>query len=154
MSDNNSFSIQTLLLYRLYHISTIHERIVYTRNMPRLAGVTLIEWRVMGNIASGVNTFTDLASELILDRGQLSKLVKGLQKKQLIEKVKSPQDARKSVLKLSAEGEERKTLIVDMAKQYEAVILNGLSEEQRQGFEQAMQIIEGNMREYWHDKDD
>lgn len=153
MQKPTSFSIQTLLLYRLYHISTIHERLIYTRNMPRISGVSLIEWRVMGNIASGINTFTDLAHELLLDRGQLSRLVKQLQNKDLIRKIQCPKDGRKSALELTPKGEDTKELIVDMAKKYEEVILHGLTEEQRQGFETTMQVIESNMRGVWDEND-
>ena len=73
------FSIQSLLSYKLHHIGAIHERIAYA-NMTRITNVTLPEWRVMGNIASGKVTFTQLAEELLLDKGQLSNIIKQLEK--------------------------------------------------------------------------
>ncbi len=142
------FSMQELLPYKLYHISAIHERIAFA-NMTRITGVTLSEWRVMGNVACGFVTFTRLAEELLLDKGQLSNIIKQLQKKQLIEKRKSTLDGRQINLSLTPLGEEKKRFIIDMAHKYLETIEQGLDKSERKALHSALTIVEQNARAFW-----
>ncbi len=142
------FSIQSLLSYKLHHIGAIHERIAYA-NMTRITNVTLPEWRVMGNIASGKVTFTQLAEELLLDKGQLSNIIKQLEKKQLVEKRKSANDGRKTLLSLTPLGLQKKVLIVNMAQQFQRVLGQGLTQAEHDLLSSALVKLECNVRNYW-----
>ncbi len=148
MPSNDGFSIQSLLPYRLYHISAIHERIVYA-NMTRDTGVTLPEWRIMGNVASGINTFTALQKELLVDQGQLSNSIKQLQHKGLLQKHKSNVDRRQTILSLTEQGVQKKTVIKDMAANYEVIALQKLSAEDVRVLDKALAVVERNLKAFW-----
>jgi DNA-binding MarR family transcriptional regulator len=153
MDDDESINntpIQSLLPYKLYHISAIHERIAYA-NMTRMTGVTLPEWRIMGNIASGIDSFTELTKELVVDPGQLSNSIKQLQAKGLLEKRKSTIDRRQTILSLSALGKEKKVFILDMAKAYEDMALAGLDKGQIETLNHALATVESNIRNFWRE---
>ena len=153
VSNLEGFSIQDLLPYKLYHINAIHERIVYA-NMTRTTNGTLPEWRVMGNIASGIVTFTQLADELLLDKGQLSNVIKQLERKQLVEKQKSALDGRKMILSLTDLGKEKKTFIIDMATRYRDVIEQGLDLHESAALYSALDKVEKNIRNFWSNNHD
>ena len=147
-ADKPAFAIQDLLPYQLYQIGAIHERIVYT-NMFRMTNITLAEWRVMGNIASGICTFTELAKELILDKGQLSNIITHQHRKGLVEKRKSTTDGRKTYLVLSSLGEERTKFIVKMANNFQTLITQGISEEEQLILRKALNQVDHNIRSFW-----
>ena len=66
---------------------------------------SLTEVRVLYEIAQrGTSTAAELARELDLDGGYLSRLLNGLVRRQLLTRSPSPTDARQSLLQLSAEG--------------------------------------------------
>src|SRR3569833_2596029 len=83
----------------------------YTRRIGVLAEgllnspYSLTEVRVMYEIAhrSGV-TAAELADELDLDRGYLSRLLKGFETKKLLAKAASPNDGRRQHLRLTPAG--------------------------------------------------
>jgi DNA-binding MarR family transcriptional regulator len=142
------FSIQSLLTYKIHHIGAIHERIGYD-NLTRITGLTLSQWRVVGNIASGLTTFTELLNELLLDPGQLSNIIKQLQEKKLIEKNKSNIDRRQIFLSISPLGQEIVGTVIEIADKFQKVALRNLSSQEVEVLEQSLVKIEANMRQFW-----
>jgi DNA-binding MarR family transcriptional regulator/GNAT superfamily N-acetyltransferase len=83
----------------------------YTRQIGLLQGAflqspfSLTEGRVLYELSRReVATASDLAAELGLDHGYLSRILRGFENKGLIRRTRSPQDARQSHLALTAKG--------------------------------------------------
>lgn len=84
----------------------------YTRRLGLLnevlldSGFTLTEARVLFELADrGEATATDLRTDLGLDAGYLSRMLKAFERKRLVTKTRSEEDGRQSLLALSAEGQ-------------------------------------------------
>ncbi|MBM9485638.1 bifunctional helix-turn-helix transcriptional regulator/GNAT family N-acetyltransferase [Pseudomonas sp. ICBG1301] len=104
---------------------------------------SLTEIRVMYELSSrGDLTSADLCQMLGLDAGYLSRLIKGFEKKGLVEKVRSVTDARAVQLHLSDLG--RSVLApLEQKTQLEVIaLLQGLPELQQQQLTAAMQRIQ------------
>lgn len=146
--EPQGFSIQSLLTYKIYHIGAIHKRIGYD-NLTRITGVTMSQWRVLGNIASGLSTFTELLNELLLDPGQLSNTIKQLQAKKLIKKTKSNIDRRQKLLLITPLGQEIVGTVMEIADKFYPVLFQNLSSQEIEVLEQSLTKIEANMRQFW-----
>ena len=104
---------------------------------------SLTEIRVMYELSSrGDLTSTDLCQMLSLDAGYLSRLISGLEKKGLIQKVRSITDARAVQLHLSDLGRSVLAPLEQQTQQEVIALLSALPEPQQQQLTAAMQRIQ------------
>ena len=104
---------------------------------------SLTEVRVLYEIAQReAPTAAEIARELKLDSGYLSRLLNGFERRSLITRESSPTDARQSHLRLSSSG---RTIWEDLnarASERIEAMLAPLPEERRQDITRAMQTLE------------
>ncbi len=104
------------------------------------SGFSLTEVRVIYEIANRDGlTITDLARDLILDNGYLSRLVRGLKDRQLITSVVSPADGRQQILALTAEGAELYTSLANRSQSEMMQLISGLEEQDQRSLMAALQ---------------
>lgn len=104
---------------------------------------SLTEARILFEIGSHDNfTASDLSLEIGIDSGQLSRILARLEKRSLIEKVRSETDGRQRFLYLTRKGEEALNFINNHADQEVAQMLKPLSEEEQKQLLGAMSKIE------------
>jgi len=104
---------------------------------------SLTEIRVMYELSSrGDLTSADLCQMLSLDAGYLSRLISGLEKKGLIQKVRSITDARAVQLHLSDLGRSVLAPLEEKTQQEVIALLSALPEPQQQQLTAAMQRIQ------------
>lgn len=104
---------------------------------------SLTEIRVMYELSSrGDLTSADLCQMLSLDAGYLSRLISGLEKKGLIQKVRSITDARAVQLHLSDLGRSVLAPLEEKTQQEVMALLSALPEPQQQQLTAAMQRIQ------------
>ena len=104
---------------------------------------SLTEIRVMYELSSrGDLTSADLCQMLSLDAGYLSRLISGLEKKGLIQKVRSITDARAVQLHLSDLGRSVLAPLEEKTQQEVMALLSALPELQQQQLTAAMQRIQ------------
>src|SRR3569833_57185 len=121
----------------------------YTRRFGVLAEgllnspYSLTEVRVMYEIAhrSGV-TAAELADELDLDRGYLSRLLKGFETMKLLAKAASPDDGRRQHLRLTPAGLRVFEPLERRAQEHVKGMLTALDEERRGALLQGMEVIQ------------
>ena len=105
---------------------------------------SLTEARILFEIANRDDlSGSDLSRELGLDPGYLSRILSGLERRNLIEKTPSKADARRRLLALTPEGEDAFSLLDARSRQEVAQMLGELSEEEQRRLLQAMRTIEG-----------
>jgi len=96
--------VRDLLMYRIARIATIADRSGQTI-ISRRFGLTLGAWRVLGVIhAFAPVTLTELAGELYLDKGQLSRSISDLIDSGLVRHAAGQRNRRQTFLELTAEG--------------------------------------------------
>jgi|KBSMisStaDraftv2_1062788.scaffolds.fasta_scaffold38429_3 DNA-binding MarR family transcriptional regulator/N-acetylglutamate synthase-like GNAT family acetyltransferase len=122
----------------------------YTRRIGVLAEglldspYSLTEVRVMYEIAhrSGV-TAAELADELDLDRGYLSRLLKGFEAKKLLARAVSLEDGRRQHLRLTPAGLRVFEPLERRSQEQVEGMLTALDEERRGALLQGMEVIQG-----------
>ena len=104
---------------------------------------SLTEVRVMYEIAhrSGV-TAGELADDLDLDRGYLSRLLKGFETKKLLAKAPSPEDGRRQHLRLTAAGLRVFEPLERRSQEQVKGMLTALDEERRGALLKGMEVIQ------------
>jgi DNA-binding MarR family transcriptional regulator/N-acetylglutamate synthase-like GNAT family acetyltransferase len=122
----------------------------YTRQIGALqehllkSPFSLTEARVLYELAhQDETTATVLGEELGLDAGYLSRLLRGLQKRGLIEKRPSKTDGRQSLLRLTERGQKAFARINTDSSDEVGAMLNELPDDVQSRLVEAMQTIEG-----------
>lgn len=104
---------------------------------------SLTEVRIMFELANSDNsTASKLSRELGLDAGYLSRILARFEEQGLTERVRSEQDGRQFLIRLTAEGMKVFSLLDQRSRNEVAEILNELSEEDQQKLLRSMHHIE------------
>ncbi len=104
---------------------------------------SLAEVRVLYEIAHRRQpSATELCEELGLDPGYLSRILRGLEKRGLVNKSPSPKDGRQSLLGMTARGRQTFATLDERQNQEVAALLQALSPAQQARLAEAMRSIE------------
>lgn len=132
----------------------------YTRQIGALdeglleSTFSLAEARVIYEMANREGTTaSELSSELDLDAGYLSRMLKAFQKRGLIEKNNSAADARQSILTLSGGGRKEFAKLDRMSRDQIDALLRKLSTSEQKRLLQAMKTIESLLSSEDHAED-
>ena len=135
------------------HTTHIHAIRRFNRFYTRKIGVleetmlqtpfTLTEARIIYEIGhDGPTTAKTLSQSLGMDGGYLSRTLRTLQEKGLVDKQASETDGRQYVLSLTPEGQSTYEQLDDTSAREIALMVNRLSEDQQQHLVTAMQSVE------------
>ena len=126
----------------------------YTRRIGVLRGgllgseFSLPQARVLYEVArSAQPTSTELARELDLDLGYLSRLLQSLKKRRLVRARPSPQDARRSLLSLTARGQKAFAVLDSRSREEVAGMLGKLPGAAQARLVEAMKTVESLLGE-------
>ncbi len=134
--------------------SVRHFNRVFTRRIGVLregllhSPYSLAEARILFEIAHRDDvSASDLSDSLGLDPGYLSRILAGLEQKELVSKVRSEVDGRRWLLSLTPAGEEAFSLLDARSREEVAEMLGNLSEADQRRLLDAMQTIESVLDE-------
>ena len=126
---------------------------LYTRQLGLLdqgllgSEFTLTEARVLYELANhGETTATEIARELGIDLGYLSRLIKKFDRRRYIKRTRSPTDARQSRLRLTEKGRTVFDPLDRAARSQIAAMIGPMTREQRGELVAAMQRIRRLLR--------
>lgn len=124
---NPTSDIRDLLSYRLAHMTSLNDRSGHA-HISEAFGVTLGDWRALGNIEARTPlTLSELARAMLIDKGQLSRTVAGLVERGWVLEKQSAADRRTAALSLSAEGRRQHSRIMAFARERNAVVTGVLT---------------------------
>ena len=140
MSDNDAYQrVEDVRRFNRFYtkqIGILHEGLL---GSP----FSLAEARVLYELAHREKpTATELAKELGLDAGYLSRIFRGFQKRDLIEKLPSPVDGRQSLLVLTAQGRETFAPLNTRSHEEIDALLSHLAPTEQKRLIEAMHSIE------------
>ncbi len=105
---------------------------------------SVTEARVVYELASHERaTATELGNELGLDAGQLSRILRDLKKRGLLDRRPSDTDGRKSILRLTEKGQKAFALLNARSQHGIEALLNKATPEDQNRLVEAMRAIEG-----------
>jgi DNA-binding MarR family transcriptional regulator/GNAT superfamily N-acetyltransferase len=117
-------------------IGVLRERLLHSPH-------SLTEARILFEIAHRQTaTAAELARDLGLDAGYLSRTLAGLEQQGLVDKLRTAQDGRQRLIRLTSAGETTFALLDQRSRDEVAELLNDLDEEDQQRLLKAMHIIE------------
>lgn len=108
---------------------------------------SLTESRILFEIANSEHpTASNLTHDLGLDAGYVSRILARFEEKGLVQKERSPKDARQRILKLTPEGEKEFSKLNERSTNEITELLEDLSEGEQQQLVNAMKTVEGLIR--------
>lgn len=126
---------------------------VFTRRIGVLregllhSSYSLAEARILFELAHREDTSaSDLARELGLDPGYLSRTLARLEEQGLVARARSERDGRRRVISLTSTGEDAFEMLDSRSREEVAEMLGGLSEVDRRRLLEAMGTIEGTLQ--------
>lgn len=122
--------IRDLVMFRMARLTAIGERAA-GRWLNKLYGMSVNEWRVMALVhAMEPVRSSDISTYLMMDTGQLSRVVRSLTNKKLIEARISTRDARSSELRLTPSGREQHDRMLTFVAARNEVTVSSLTHEE------------------------
>jgi DNA-binding MarR family transcriptional regulator len=132
-------TIRELLSYRLHQVANLLSRGAEMR-YRREFGVSLWEWRTVALLggATEPQSLNELARAAGMDKGQMSRVVSGLTKKNMISREADANDARGIRLSLTPSGRKLYRKLIGAAAERNDAFLGCLSAQERACLEKAM----------------
>lgn len=125
--------LEHFLPYRLSVLSNRISRAIAAGYRERF-GLSVTEWRVMAVLgrAAGLSA-SEVAQRTAMDKVAVSRAVATLLERDLLERRMADDDRRRSVLALSSRGRSVYGEVAPMALAFEARLLDGVSQAERDG---------------------
>jgi DNA-binding MarR family transcriptional regulator len=130
-ADIADFRLADFLPYRLSILSNTVSRAIARLYADRF-GLAIPDWRIVAVLrAFGPSSQIEVCGHTLMDKVTVSRAVSRLLQAGLIVRETDPQDRRRAVLSLSADGRAVHQRIVPLARAREATLLAALSAEER-----------------------
>ncbi len=133
-AGSDRFDLGSLLGYHLQRLAGSLASLAQ-REVEELAGVTLPEYRILAILHSaGPAGVVALQQALFIDKAWISRTVAKLQERGLVSPSSDPADARRTLLRLTPNGERVAVLLTERSLQRQARVLKDLSPTEIQQF--------------------
>ncbi|WP_422375853.1 MarR family winged helix-turn-helix transcriptional regulator [Roseibium sp.] len=130
-SDQPVLQLRHFLPYRLNHLAETVSR-SFSKIYADTYGIGIPEWRVLATLGEHREmTARDVSQATSMHKTKVSRAVAALEKQDLIQRVKNPEDQREQTLKLSKEGIAVYEDIVPRALAYSRQLEDALTDDQK-----------------------
>jgi len=142
-------TIRELLSYRLHQVANLLSRGAEMR-YRREFGVSLWEWRTVALLggAGEPQSLNELARAAGMDKGQMSRVVSGLTRKEIVSREADADDARGIQLSLTRDGLKLYRKLIRAAAERNSAFLGCLSVQERACLEKAMTKLASEARSF------
>lgn len=146
-AQDTQTNVNTLPLHQFltYRLSRVQAKLnaQATRILREASGITLTQWRIIALVgAAGETRLSQLAREAALDKGLLSRNLKGLIEDGVIATRPDESDHRAQVLSLSAKGAEIFERTLPVSRERQRKLRAGLTEEELSVFRRVLDKLE------------
>ena len=142
--SNPALRLSEYLPYRLAITSNRVSRMAARAYRARF-GLSIWEWRTLAILGEGRSiTAQDLADMAAMDKVAVSRAVKALVDRGLVERVAHEGDGRSRLLHLTAAGKDVYQDIVPMAREAEGRLLERLSADEREQLSRLLEKVRGS----------
>lgn len=148
MSDSNLMENKGQRSFVSYKLARVQNRLnAQAAGLLRAhSELSLTEWRVI-SLASllGETTATAMAREAEMDKGQISRAIKGLLSAGYLTSQNNARDARQSLLQLSKKGEAVYDRLINVMRQRQRDLTLGIEDAELEAFYRVLEKLEGNI---------
>ncbi len=146
MSATPKLELDRFLPYRLSILSNLVSSAIAGSYSERF-GISIPEWRVMAVLAIEPDlSAAQVAERTAMDKVAVSRAVARLLARGSLERKIAPTDRRRSMLRLSADGERIYAEVVPIAQDHERVLLGVLAADDRLALERILTTLLGRAR--------
>jgi DNA-binding MarR family transcriptional regulator len=147
MTRRRRLQLENFLPYRLSVLSNVVSSAI-SAGYDRRFGLSIPEWRVMATLAIHPDlSAAEVAGRTAMDKVAVSRAVSSLLRSRRVERRFAPSDRRRSMLRLSALGEDVYAEVVPMALAYERELLAPLGAEERETLDRVLRMLLGRATE-------
>lgn len=142
MAERQGILLQQFLTYR---IARLHSKLNNQagRILDEVSGLSLTQWRILAIIGStGETTSTDISREHLLDKGLVSRKLKGLVEDGFVISTSLPEDRRVHLLQLSPTGQALYEKTLPRMQTRQRALSASLSEEEERVLRVALDRLE------------
>jgi DNA-binding MarR family transcriptional regulator len=135
--------LDEFLPYRLSLASNVVSQVI-AQSYEKLFALKMHEWRVIAVLAEGGElTQQELVRHTQMDKVTVSRAAQVLERRELLRRVKSSDDARSLRLSLTPTGKDLHRRVVPAALELEAKVLEGLSAREVAALKVVLRRLEG-----------
>ncbi len=117
-----------------YRFNNLAERISFSlsRIYSRRFDITIPQWRILATLAEEPHLLArDIGQRTHMDKVRVSRAVKALEERAMLQREQSPSDSRASTLALTEQGRTTYAQIAPLATAWESKLLQNLTEQER-----------------------
>lgn len=134
--------IQDVLTWRIHQVHSklnIHA----SKFLEKVSGIALAQWRIMLAIGpEGASTHSDIIRYIAVDKGQLSRSLKGMIEDGLVETRNDDQDQRQQRVSLTRKGRRIFKKTLPMMRKRQSYLVGSLSKSERKAIFSALEKLE------------
>ncbi|MEM9106393.1 MAG: MarR family winged helix-turn-helix transcriptional regulator [Pseudomonadota bacterium] len=134
--------IQQVLTWRIHQVHSklnVHA----SKFLEKISGIGLTQWRIMLSIGpKGSTTHSEIRRYIAIDKGQLSRSLKGMIEEGLVEAVSDKNDHRQQKLSLTVKGRRIFNITLPMMRMRQNYLLGSLSNAERAAIFSALDKLE------------
>ncbi len=122
-ADSPSDFVEDYLLYLLGRASA--QASAQFHAVVKARGISVLEWRVLGQLASGPSTVSNLAERALSQQPTLTKVLDRMVDGGLVARLEDADDRRRVYVRLTDKGRQLAAELIPLAREHEARVLAG-----------------------------
>ena len=140
-SQHKTFSLDGFLPYKLSLVSQSVSRMI-AQEYENKFGLSMTQWRVLVIICNSPPlTANDIGAKSLLDKMTISRAVKSLRERSMINAKLVETDGRKRLLSVTALGRQIYEDVLPIALSYENELLNSITDSERETLEKILEKL-------------
>lgn len=140
----NTFELENFLPYRLSVLTNTISQGIAAAYRDRF-DINTTEWRILAVLGRYPGlTASDVVERTAMDKVAISRAVKSMEKKKLLERIPDEKDRRRNRLTLTpGKGQQILAEIIPQAREFELQLLGSLSRSDRQSLNRIIEALSG-----------
>jgi DNA-binding MarR family transcriptional regulator len=139
VAESPSDFVEDYLLYLLGRASA--QASAQFHAVVKARGISVLEWRVLGQLASGAATVSKLAERALSQQPTLTKVLDRMVDGGLVARLEDAADRRRVYVRLTDNGRQLAAELIPLAREHEARVLAGYAPREAAALKRALKTL-------------
>jgi MarR family transcriptional regulator, organic hydroperoxide resistance regulator len=139
VAESSSDFVEDYLLYLLGRASA--QASAQFHAVVKARGISVLEWRVLGQLASGAATVSKLAERALSQQPTLTKVLDRMVDGGLVARLEDAADRRRVYVRLTDNGRQLAAELIPLAREHEARVLAGYGPREAAALKRALKTL-------------